>query len=451
MKKIIYADDDEAIREIVALKLASLTSADIEECEGGEEAVKLLSEGGVDQFSVVISDFSMPDGDGAFLYQALRDGGHKLPFILLTAHDEIPELEIFKTFTEDHPGNGFINKMQINSGLKEIFLKATSSADLPSPADYQPISLRLLKRFTSSPVNLYIKLSDKKYLCIFHSGSKYTDQDILKYEMKQVEQFWCKKEDNEAYTGHCINALAGQMQETIKKGNVADTQAIQMDLHQVIHQQMVQLGITQHTCEVIAQSLEATVQVISSSKGKLAELFFNLKADGRFIYHHSLMANYIAGAILDNSEWRTKDTMMKISLASFMHDIAIEDNELAEKFDLSYNMLEDLSEDDNKSYQGHAFQGAEMLKEMSNMPADVDVIVSQHHELPDGSGFPRGLSALHISPLSATFIIAHRLTEKLYNQDVSSKHLQKMLKEMEPLFSRGNFKKPFASTLKVFK
>ena len=48
---------------------------------------------------------------------------------------------------------------------------------------------------------------------------------------------------------------------------------------------------------------------------------------------------------------------------------------------------------------------------MTEVPADVDTIIRQHHEKADGKGFPRSLSHQYIAPLAVVFIIAHDLTQ----------------------------------------
>ena len=63
----------------------------------------------------------------------------------------------------------------------------------------------------------------------------------------------------------------------------------------------------------------------------------------------------------------------------------------------------------------------------------------QHHERPDGSGYPRGLNATQISPLGALFIIAEDLVhEALEGEGVT---VDSFFTKKAPLYSRGQFKK----------
>jgi response regulator RpfG family c-di-GMP phosphodiesterase len=75
------------------------------------------------------------------------------------------------------------------------------------------------------------------------------------------------------------------------------------------------------------------------------------------------------------------------------------------------------------------------------VPSDVEQIVAQHHERPDGTGFPRGLNSKFITPLSALFIIAQDMIE--YSQTFKNKEvdLTSFYDAREVYFNSGVFKK----------
>lgn len=53
------------------------------------------------------------------------------------------------------------------------------------------------------------------------------------------------------------------------------------------------------------------------------------------------------------------------------------------------------------------------MKKFKEVPADTTEIVLQHHELPQGGGFPRGLVHKFIGNLAALFIIAHEVVGEI--------------------------------------
>jgi HD-GYP domain-containing protein (c-di-GMP phosphodiesterase class II) len=69
------------------------------------------------------------------------------------------------------------------------------------------------------------------------------------------------------------------------------------------------------------------------------------------------------------------------------------------------------SSDDRIIYQSHAEIGAQMLRQLKTVPDDIALIVLEHHELSDGTGFPRGLKDFQISPLARVVSLANAFSE----------------------------------------
>ena len=115
-----------------------------------------------------------------------------------------------------------------------------------------------------------------------------------------------------------------------------------------------------------------------------------------------------------------------------LHDISRKNQEIAK-----VQNLHDL--------EARAFEfNLQDIEAYENHPPDVDVLVVQHHERPDGSGFPSKLFAHQISPLSALFIVAHDLVSFLYDEG-SHESLKDFVLRYKEQYKIGNFKKILAN------
>lgn len=128
------------------------------------------------------------------------------------------------------------------------------------------------------------------------------------------------------------------------------------------------------------------------SKPRLAKIIQELKKkEGNFVTSHSFLLG-------------------QLSMAAFLHNIALNINTAEQELSLEQaEKSMNYTEDELKILNFHPSKAAEYTRQFSEIPADVEQIVAQHHERADGTGYPRGLSAKYISPLSALFIIAHDL------------------------------------------
>ena len=92
------------------------------------------------------------------------------------------------------------------------------------------------------------------------------------------------------------------------------------------------------------------------------------------------------------------------------------------------------------AFMRHTDAAAELLACLPEVPANVDVILRQHHEQPDGKGFPKCLTYAQLSPLSCVFIVAHRMLNLEVGTDTKDQLLQ-FLGQLGPEYEKGTFGK----------
>jgi HD-GYP domain-containing protein (c-di-GMP phosphodiesterase class II) len=150
---------------------------------------------------------------------------------------------------------------------------------------------------------------------------------------------------------------------------------------------------------------------------KLKQLFGELTVDrsgDNFMLTHIGMLINISTGICNKLEWTTDKTLEKFVYAAYLHDMAISDRSDLAKFKGNIYDLE-MSKDkyspqDYKLLFEHSILAAKKIETLTEIPADVAMIVRQHHELPNEKGYPAKLSFNKITPLSSVFIVAHDLT-----------------------------------------
>ncbi len=216
-----------------------------------------------------------------------------------------------------------------------------------------------------------------------------------------------------------------------------------------------ELGFTLEVQEITKKSVMKTIQTVRNTP-KLSALLSQLRRDkDKYLSSHSMLLAYISCAIASQMDWSSDTTFQKLTLAAFLHDVALQNHELGEIQSLGElaEKAERFTPEEIKSYKDHPNLGSEIARCFSEVPPDVDAIIAQHHERPDGSGFPRGLTHSRIGPLSAVFIVAHELVSYLFNAEKSDSitgiNLSKFLESRDKNYQFGNFKKAFAVVPKI--
>lgn len=151
----------------------------------------------------------------------------------------------------------------------------------------------------------------------------------------------------------------------------------------------------------------------SKLKSLLKQVQVDRSADNYMKAHIGMLIN-ISAAICAKMDWNSEKTLEKFVYASYLHDWA-----LAMRPDLArintfakLDLLKDtLTEEDYKIVLDHPNIAAKQIADINEIPPDVDMMIKQHHEFGNETGFPTKCGYQKITPFSAVFIVAHTLTD----------------------------------------
>ena len=87
-KRILCVEDNPDLCELVA---AILTDYEVTSASGVEEAWRKLCSG---EFSVIVLDYHLIDGDGIALCRRVREAGMQLPVLFITSDDDLTEIQV---------------------------------------------------------------------------------------------------------------------------------------------------------------------------------------------------------------------------------------------------------------------------------------------------------------------------------------------------------------------
>ena len=301
-------------------------------------------------------------------------------------------------------------KLQVEfSSAIDGYLSKSLINDLDT-ADTHFVRLKPELLIESSPVaaDVYVRILDNKYCKLFRKGDTFDANDLERYrDRKNVEFFYLRKEAYVKFLDTQETALTALVNSP--DSTSADVERRATLALESLHTLVDRMGFTPAAQKLAKASVQATLKLIGN-RPQLAPILGRLKLDqGKYITSHSLALAQISCALAHRIGWTSTPTYLKLSLASFLHDLPLKDNTLARCTTLAEAQEGGFSDEDTRAFKMHPMLAAEYAREFHDIPPDVDTILMQHHERPDGSGFPRGLTSGRLSPLSCLFIIAHDL------------------------------------------
>ncbi len=402
--KILLIEDDPDIRELVSLILQVKLLAKVTQAATVQEGLQSLNDS--TSFDLIFSDYHLPDGTGGMIYLASQALNSSIPFLLCSTEKPENCVEL-----KNKKIAGFIQKpFDTTSVVTQTrqALGSLSSSPIPEdPAEYLPISLKIFLKINVLYCDLFIKLSDSKFIRLAKAGDTFGKEDFQNYQSRKLDNLYVRKTDSGKFVEHFSKDVLSLSQAKSLPEQEAFEKAEQN--FQVLQYAISSLGFTSEVQDLTRSCTSLAIRCILNDP--VAQPLFQkiLSKKGNFLSTHSILLVQLSCYLAHLIGWNSETTRYKLALASFLHDITLSDETLANLELADRNNPTD-SSSLRSIFEQHPLDAEKLVLSMKNIPTEVDFILRTHHERPDGSGFPNKLTAAQIEPLASLFIVAHDLT-----------------------------------------
>lgn len=408
-RKILVVDDQPEIRRAVNQILHNFGYVVIE-AENANQALASLNK---EKPDIVISDLRMPGMDGIELLNQIRSISD-VPFILMTAFAEVMHS------TEAH-------KLGVDGFLLKPFQQKDLIAILEEVPKNRAKKIEVSKSNNISEIdNLYcgipigefeggkdiifpifLKLSDSKYIRIAHVGGDISSEKIVEFQKKEIKFLYLRREDFKEYISFASKAA----KEVIENKNLpADRKAIVLrHSSEVILEFGFQQYVDKNIFELAKLNVEQSLSVLTDNI-ELLDLIESLTSHSTALYAHSMGVALVASLTGRAVGWESSPLFFRLVSSAIFHDLGKRDFpvELQNKHESQMN------EQELERWKEHPRLGADYLSKVDDLPAEILQIILHHHELSDGSGFPKGLTSPKIHPVAKVIATADEFY-KLYD------------------------------------
>lgn len=122
MNNILVVEDDENVRPLLTEILTYKLGLNVAEAKSANEAINLLQQG--NKYSLIVSDYNMPNGDGKKLQDYLVDNRDDSPFVFFSSDCKIRSNKAHLHFL------GTIAKPNLEKLLSAVSLVCTPEAEI---------------------------------------------------------------------------------------------------------------------------------------------------------------------------------------------------------------------------------------------------------------------------------------------------------------------------------
>ncbi len=399
-KQVLIVEDDEAFRNLLG-QIFESEGFLVRFAENGLAAKTILGLN-QNQFDIVLTDVRMPEMDGASLLRLVRSIHPQTKFIVMTGFSEILEAKhAIELGANEFLPKPFKTKDLLDAVERVLTVKETH-AEAPADEDEFSFCKIHVDEFTSAstlPSDIYIRLTENKFIKVAREGAEIQLQRIQTYKEKKVEYFYVHVKDFAKYAGFTLRLARA----VGKSKQVSREQKIKVFKHtgEMLLNQAFVTNLQPQDVEFSQNIVNNTLTVIGDEP-EVFDLLLLLKSNSDVVYAHSVAVSVLSCLIAKRMNWRSQQTLMKLSLGGLFHDIG--------KKELPPTLLQksrrEMTSAEVTLYESHAQRGKDLLSSMPGFPTDVVQIAFQHHENNLGTGYPLGLAGARIHPLAKMIHLA---------------------------------------------
>lgn len=278
---------------------------------------------------------------------------------------------------------------------------------------YVPIRIKDFISGTLAKSDIYICLPGSKYVKVLHKGQTFDPARLTSYEEHAIDTLFLKSDDFSQYVKETTR-MGGEIVATSRVDGATCVRFLNRIADAVISELML--------TDIRAESLENAKNITSNfvaglqRQPNLLLVFKSLEELGEDFARHSIGVTLMATMMAMRLHWGSERTLQIIQGGGFLHDIGFRELPI----ELHDKPRAVMTKEELALYESHPYRGVKILESISSIPSEVISVIYDHHEVANGSGFPRNLKNDRIYPMARLISLAdlfcHRVLSSSNNK-----------------------------------
>jgi hypothetical protein len=311
------------------------------------------------------------------------------------------------------------------------------------PQNLVKIKITHLIKFASSfsgiEVHLYL---NGKYIKMNYAADHFVEI-LRKLQQKELEEVYINQEDCQKVLGEIQNGMSSKSFYDPKTTDEERMERAENSV-EVVKNLINQLGVDRQTVEILKSVNQKTIGLLSESPS-IFMFIKQFKKNCSEEFLRSVLTAYLTSLVIDKFPWKSTPVKEKAALASMLCDITLtkEDFAALKDHDLNGTPLDD-------RLKNHPFEVSKLLSTKKDIiPSETITIIEQHHEMPDGTGFPAQLELHRFNQLSSIFIVCQKFTENLFIENFDYNKRMDIFTKMKRVYAGRTFDKAMDALMLV--
>lgn len=251
------------------------------------------------------------------------------------------------------------------------------------------------------PTTLYVRAGVNRYIPVGKKGENAKLQHLSNYHNEGFKLYVHRKDFQEFVdylTGFTRKVMAADSLPAVKKASVVQS-LVEVSLRDLEARQFADVQALKKASEFVCQ-LQSSIENFDQVEAILGALPENESK-------HSTIVCLMSLLILNEMQDASKQAQETLALGALLHDVGL-------KFVAPEILAKDpaaRTREEIEIYESHPQRGVESLQSLKGISNDVLLIVAEHHERANGTGYPKRLRDVRISPLARIVGLADAFAE----------------------------------------
>ena len=305
-------------------------------------------------------------------------------------------------------------------------LKSQSGLETFNETDMVEVSKDFFFDGMSLPIPVYFKMGPNSFLVIGKKGDKAAFAHLHAYNNPSVNVY-VQKMDQPMLIAY-VTQLTGKI---VAQKAVPESTKIKF-LSGLTTDAMESLGKSNFTSIAKIQRVAQLVTQMSQNVSAFDDLLSILQSLHPAESKHAMTTCFVSLMLSDEVHMSQPAIQEKLMLGALLHDVGLKyvPKSILEK------PRHHWSPEELSIYEQHPIKGADMLREIRDIPQDVLLIIAEHHENALSTGFPKRMRDVKISPLArivglancfATLLFGSHPDSKCYTPDEALLYIEEVL------------------------
>ena len=260
----------------------------------------------------------------------------------------------------------------------------------------------------SSLSDLFIRLGSNRMVKVAHKGGAIDLERIERFGEKNIQYLYVHRDE---FAGIVSNLVRGA--ESLSGLNQVPTDlkiTKFFNIAESVYSELLNLPISD---ESLGRAIRLSTEISTSMREKpdFAKLIKSVVTMGDEFSRHSLGSVVMSNLLVAQMDWSSPKLLAPITMGAFFHDIGLK--ELPEA--LWFKSRLEMNKEELLLWETHPALGVQMLNSISIITPDVLRIVAEHHEMPNGAGFPVKLRGDRIFPMAKIVSFGNQLAHEMFD------------------------------------